>query len=196
MRLGHEGFYRLLNSNKDCVALNFRDADDLGKLKTLISKADIIIEASRPRALQQLGIAAEEFVAKNPGQIWARITAYGQDENRIGFGDDIGISAGLATLMERAHREPCFVGDAIADPVTGLHLVFALRALLAQGGGVVLDLSMRDVLRFSMGSLPKDLSGTANAWQEMADADNEPLYEMRQPCGDIRPLGADNAKWL
>lgn len=196
MRLGHEGFYNLLNADKDCVALNFRDANDLEKLKALLSKADIVLEASRPRALQQLGIVAEDFVAQNPGQIWARITAYGQSENRIGFGDDIGISAGLATVMENAHDEPCFVADAIADPVTGLHLAFALRALLAQGGGAVLDLSMRKVLRFAMGELPDNLGGIAREWQAIADRDSEPLYELRQPLGETRSLSVDNAKWL
>ena len=196
MRLGHAGFYKLLNAGKDCVALNFRDPGDLTKLKALLSRADIVIEASRPRALQQLGIVAAEFVAKKPGQIWARITAYGQTENRIGFGDDIGISAGLATLMNQAHDEPCFVGDAIADPVTGLHLAFALRALLAQGGGAVLDLSMCDVLRYAMGDLPNDLTGTVRDWQSVADQDNASRYEMRQVNDDIRSVGADNAKWL
>ena len=196
MRLGHDGFYKLLNAGKNCVALNFRDMDDLDKLKALLAKVDIVIEASRPRALQQLGIIAEDFVAQKPGQIWARITAYGQTENRIGFGDDIGISAGLATLMKQAHDEPCFVGDAIADPVTGLHLAFALRVLLAQGGGAVLDLSMREVLRYAIGDLPNDLTATMRDWQSIADQDNAPLYEMRQVNDNIRSVGADNAKWL
>ena len=196
MRLGHAGFYQLLNANKDCVALNFREADDLNKLKSLLSKADIVIEASRPRALQQLGIVAEEFVAQKPGQIWARITAYGQNENRIGFGDDIGVSAGLSTLMEKAHNEPCFVGDAIADPVTGVHLAFALKALSMQGRGVVLDLCMRDVVRYAMGEITSDLPELAQEWNAIADENTDQLYEMREPNGTTRQLGEDNSKWL
>ena len=46
--------------------------------------------------------------------------------------------------MEQAHGEACFVGDAIADPVNGVHLAFLIGALLKQGGGVVADLSMVD----------------------------------------------------
>ncbi len=196
MRSGHQGFYDLLNAGKDCVALNFCDADDLKHLKALLHKADIVIEASRPRALRQLGIVAEEFVSLKPGKVWARLTAYGQAENRIGFGDDVGISAGLATVMERAHVEPCFVGDAIADPVNGLHLALALQASVNQGGGVVIDLSMRDVLRYAMGDMPSDMKAIAKEWQGIADKDATALFPMRLPEGKVKTLGADNAVWL
>jgi len=196
MRLGHQGFYDLLNAGKDCIALSFRDAEDLGRLKNLLHRADIVIEASRPRALRQLGIVAEEFVSRKPGKVWARLTAYGQFENRIGFGDDIGISAGLATIMERAHNGPCFVGDAIADSVNGLHLALALQTALNQGGGVVMDLSMRDVLRYAMGDVPQDAAKTAKDWQAIADKDAAPLYSLREPHGLVKDLGADNAVWL
>jgi len=134
--------------------------------------------ASRPRALRQLGIIAEDFVSQKPGKIWARLTAYGQSENRIGFGDDIGISAGLASIMEQAHDEPCFVGDA------------------NQGGGAVIDLAMRDVLRYAMGDLSDDVVETAKTWQAIANEDNGPLYPMRKPRGVVKELGADNAVWL
>ncbi|NNC39034.1 MAG: CoA transferase [Hyphomonadaceae bacterium] len=195
-RSGHEGFYSLLNAGKDCVALDFKNAGDLGQLKGLLSEANIVIEASRPRALQQLGIVAEEFVAAKPGMIWARITAYGRSENRIGFGDDIGVSAGLTSLMADAYDEPCFVGDAIADPVSGLHLALAIQALRLQGGGAVLDISMRDVLRYAMGDLPADPAKTAREWQTIANQDNQPLYSLRSPVGAVKASGADNGKWL
>jgi len=196
MRLGHKGFCDLLNAGKDCASLNFRDADDLKRLKELLHKADIVIEASRPRALRQLGIVAEGYVRQKPGKIWARLTAYGQSENRIGFGDDIGISAGFATIMAQAHDEPCFVGDAIADPVNGLHLALALQAGLNQGGGLVIDLSMRDVLRYAMGDVPQDITQIAKDWQAMADKDEEELYPLRKSQGAVKALGADNAVWL
>lgn len=195
MRHGHEGFYALINAGKDCVALDFRHTDDLKNLKRFLSKADIVIEASRPRALRQLGIAAEDFVSAKPGMIWARLTAYGQAENRIGFGDDIGISAGLATIMGRAHSEPCFVGDAIADPVNGLHLALALRSFANRGGGVIIDMAMRDCLRFAMGDVPEDLPGIARDWQALADEDGSGMYPMRMARGEVKSLGADNEAW-
>ena len=196
MRAGHKGFYDLLNAGKDCVALNFREPSDLEKLKALLDKADVVIEASRPRALRQLGIAAEDYVVQKPGKIWARLTAYGQAENRIGFGDDIAISAGLASVMRMAHDEPCFVGDAIADPTNGLHLALAIQASLTQGGGTVIDFSMRDVLRHAMGDVPLNCGDVAKVWQNLADEDETSFYKLRKPKGEVKLLGADNAVWL
>jgi len=191
-RNGQEEFYALLNANKDCVALNFRDAQDLKNLKSLLHKADVVIEASRPRAVPQLGIIAEEFMENKPGKIWARLTAYGQSENRIGFGDDIGVSTGLASVMEQANDEPCFVGDAIADPVNGLHLALIIKSYLTKGQGALIDLSMCDCLRFAMGNIPNDLPAIVKDWQAMAVADNADLYSMRDARGLVKPLGADN----
>ncbi len=199
MRNGHKGFYDLLNAGKDCAAFDFKNADDLACLKQLLHKADIVIEASRPRALRQLGVFAKDFLTARPGKIWARLTAYGQGQNRIGFGDDIGISAGLATIMARAHGQPCFVGDAIADPVNGVHLALAIWAMRLQGGGALIDLSMVDVLRYAMGGIlevdmPDDLPSTAKAWQALADQDGQPLYDLRSFEGRIASLGEHTAK--
>jgi len=191
MRFGHKGFYTLINGGKSCAAFNFKDGAELEKLKTLIDKADIVIEASRPRALPQIGICAEDFTARKPGKIWLRLTAYDRQENRIGFGDDIGISSGLATIMEHAHGQPCFVGDAIADSVSGLHMALAIKAEMKKGGGAILDFSMCDVVRYAMGDIPESLQEIAQDWSALADRDSEPYYEMRRETGIAKPLGAD-----
>lgn len=196
MRGGHAGFYQLLNAGKDCVALDFKSPEGLGHLNSLLSQADVVIEASRPRAFEQLGIVAQDFVSQKPGQIWARLTAYGRDQNRIGFGDDIGISAGLATIMEQAHSEPCFVGDAIADPVNGVHLALIIGALLQQGGGAVVDLSMCDVLRYAMGDIPLGMKDVVAEWESIAKSDTQPHYPLRDPRGDTKALGADTVSVL
>lgn len=196
MRFGHKGFYDVLNAGKACVALDFRDPTDLAQLKALLSKADIVIEASRPRALEQLGIVAEDYVAENSGKVWARLTAYGRGQNRIGFGDDIGIAAGLASVMDAAHGEPCFVGDAIADPVNGLHLALAIYAHYKAGGGVVLDFSMQEVLRFAMGDITDNLDKTARDWTKIAALNAKALYPMRHLIGETHEVGAHNGKWL
>jgi len=190
MRLGHAGFYKLLNGGKKCVALNFNNPDDLAALKRLLERADMVIEASRPRAFRQLGINAEDYVARKPGKVWARLTAYGQDENRIGFGDDIAIAAGASAIMDKAHGEPSFVGDALADPVNGLHLALALWAEFEQGGGVVIDMSMRDVLRYAFGELG-DVKALAREWTDIAERYSGPLYPLRRTSRRVHEIGED-----
>ncbi len=192
MRLGHAGFFDLLNAGKDCVALDFKKTDDLGRLRNLLSRADIVIEASRPRALKQLGLDAQAFVSRKPGMIWARLTAYGQKTNRIGFGDDIGVSAGLSEVMRLTYGKACFVGDAIADSVNGIHLALAILAFYRQGGGVIIDISMRDVLRYAMGDIEvSELRNTAHSWREILTGADKSFYPMRESLGQAKPLGAD-----
>lgn len=196
MRYGHKGFYELINAGKDCVALDFNNADDLNKLKTLLDKADGVIEASRPRALKQLNIVAEEFVARKPGKVWARLTAYGRDNNRIGFGDDIGVSAGLSTVLFQTDNRLGFVGDAIADPINGLHLALAMQSSFNQGDGAVIDMSMHHVLRYAMGDISGNLNRQVEQCVSVTDNKDLPLYPLRNPAGKVKSVGEDNKRWL
>jgi crotonobetainyl-CoA:carnitine CoA-transferase CaiB-like acyl-CoA transferase len=142
-RTGTPAFFDLLHAGHLSVALDFASPDDIAALRHLLAQADVILEASRPRALQQLGIDAAEYVAG--GAVWASITAYGrtgQDAQRIGFGDDVAAAAGL---VARCGLVPYPVGDAIADPLAGAYAAAAVAAGLLSSRGQLLDVSMFDV---------------------------------------------------
>ena len=143
-RLGPAAFYeRLHPSWHESLVLDFTDSDDLARLRDLTLSADVVIEASRPRALRHLGIRAEDSIAR--GTVWCGITAHGRDEPnamRVGFGDDVAAGAGL---VARAHGRPIPVGDALADPLTGVVAAAAVVDALAAQPGALLDVSMHDV---------------------------------------------------
>jgi hypothetical protein len=123
MRDGDQAFYALLNQGKASVMLDFKDAADRQALIALIGSSDIVIEAARPRGLAQLGIDAPAIVANAPGLVWITITAHGaqgETADWVGFGDDCGVAAGLSAALRSASARPGFVGDAIADPLTGI----------------------------------------------------------------------------
>lgn len=145
---GAKTFYQQLNHNKELKILDFHSAKDLGQLNMLIKQADIIIEGSRPRALQQLGIQAEKIITTQPGKIWVSITAYGRsipEANWIGYGDDVAIGAGLCNWN---NGKPQFMGDAIADPLTGLHAALAAYHSWKNKSSVLLDINLHDVSRY------------------------------------------------
>lgn len=196
-RDGNAEFFHLLNAGKRCAAFDFSSLDDRVALKKLIAAADIVIEASRPRALRQLGIEAEALLAEKPGKIWLRLLAYGDDETRIGFGDDIGVSAGLPSVMEKSWGQACMVGDAIADPLSGLYAALAIVAKWQQSGGCLLELSMRDVVRHAMQiDGANDLVSIARSWQAIANEDGSDLYPMRPAEGKAAALGEHTAEIL
>ncbi|WP_405885232.1 CoA transferase [Streptomyces sp. NBC_01136] len=135
-RLGSPAFYHWLHEGHESRVLDFAS----GRLAEAVAAADVVIEASRPRALRRLGVHAEEFLAARPGRVWLSITGYGRDEDRIAFGDDAAVAGGLTGLGRGG--DPVFLGDALADPVAGIFAAHAVARSLAAGGGELLCVSM------------------------------------------------------
>jgi hypothetical protein len=183
-RRGPAAFFDLLNGRKRSVALDFRQREGIEALQTLIRRADIVIEASRPRALEQLGIhAAEEVQAVGP-QVWVSITGYGRTKGptRVAFGDDAAVGGGLVVWHEGA---PMFCADAVADPITGLAAANACLDALAAGGRWLLDVSMAGVCASMAGpTLPMPI-----------DLPFEPPWA-RAVTRRAPPLGADTEEVL
>lgn len=142
-RRGCPAFFAILNNGKEMMRLDFQKPADIARLRDLLIRADIVIEASRPRALEQFGLSVDRIAADNPGMIWASITGHGRDAHnamRVGFGDDAAAAAGLVVWRD---DEPCFIGDAIADPIAGLMTAAAILSARRQGGGWLIDVSLR-----------------------------------------------------
>lgn len=159
-RLGPPAFYDLLNAGKQSIALDFRSRDDIAVLDKLLERADIVVEASRPRALRQLGIEAEHYVRRVPGLTWLAISGYGRDEpfaHRVAFGDDAAV-AGALVAHDPARNETVFCSDAIADPLTGIHAALAAYGSWRVGGGRLLDIAMANVAAHVRGfaAMPDD----------------------------------------
>jgi hypothetical protein len=187
-RHGDGGFFDLLNSGKRSVAIDFADPDQHRRLLALVDSADIVIEGSRPRALRRLGILREDFVAR--GGIWTAITAH-DDPDRVGFGDDAAVAAGVAAHMARVWGAPMFAGDAIADPLTGLHAALATWQMWRQRRSGLVRLSLAGTVAFACG---EDAAAAEEVyrWQAMADEDRAPLYPLRMAPRAARAAGADN----
>ncbi|BBG02738.1 MULTISPECIES: CoA transferase [Pseudonocardia] len=150
-RHGTPGFHDLLHAGDRSVVLDPGDPDQRAALHRLVRRADIVVEASRPRALRGFGIDAGAEVAR--GATWISITAAGRDSDRVGFGDDVAASAGL---VARDHEGlPVFAGDAIADPLTGL----TAAALALCEPGVLHDVSMTGVVAATLDGSPGGPSG-------------------------------------
>jgi crotonobetainyl-CoA:carnitine CoA-transferase CaiB-like acyl-CoA transferase len=195
-RGGDRRVFDLMNAGKASVALDFADASDLERLRTLVTAADIVIESSRPRALAQLGVSAQETA--RAGATWISITAHGRGGEAvdfIGFGDDAAVAGGLSAAMRAAWGEPLFAGDAIADPLTGVTAALAGWAGWLRGGGWLVSLPLAEVVAHACGLGAVD-AAEARAWQAMAEADGQPHYPMREAGGAARELGADTAAVL
>ena len=148
-REGSPAFFTRMNSRKDLVSLDFKTEHGRETLEALIGRADVVIEAARPRAMAQLGIDPDDIARHGPNLVWISLTAYGRTgpwANAVGFGDDCAAAAGLIVRDEAG--APMFVGDALADPIAGLMATAAGLAVLAAGGGALVDVSLRETASF------------------------------------------------
>lgn len=143
-RRGNAAFYDLLHAGARSVAFDPLTSAGREAMAALVDAADIVIESSRPRALARFGLDAAAAVAA--GTTWVSITAHGRAVDRVGFGDDIAAGAGLVARDADGH--PLFVGDAIADPLTGL--TAAQLVASAPPGGALFDVAMSGVVAATM----------------------------------------------
>ena len=199
-RFGPSRFFDLMNGGKESVALDLFVAYGRAQLRSLLANADIVIEASRPRALQQLGINAEEIVDECAGLTWISITGHGREgdaANWIAFGDDAGVSAGVSEFLFEPDGAPIFCADAVADPLTGLHAALAAWAHRQDDSGGLIALSLRDVTANCIALDPpasRDAAAERKAeWQSTLSARGMMAAPptARKPQTSARPLGAD-----
>jgi hypothetical protein len=202
-RVGPAAFFDLLNAGKESVALDFTTKRGRAQLHALLRRADIVIESSRPRALAQLGIDAAALVAEVRGLSWVSITGYGREEpgaHWVAFGDDAAAAGGL--VIELEGQVPFFCGDAIADPLSGLHAALAVLEAQASGGGRLLDVSMCAVAAHARGlSVPDSevrVVERDGGWEVEVDGRRQRVLppRARRVRGRARPLGADTAAVL
>ena len=121
--------HRRLNGGKRCVSITLSDP----ALFDRIAKADVLITSARSHALARLFLIPEALFERNPALIWVAITAHGftgPNAMRVGFGDDCAAAGGLVNWEAGA---PHFLGDALADPLTGLRAAHRVLKHVAAG---------------------------------------------------------------
>lgn len=133
---------RRLNGAKQRVTTEFGGPD----LRALLANADVVITSARKRAFEQIALTPEMLFAINPALVWVAISGYGwmgTQADRVAFGDDAAAAGGLVRWTKGG--APRFIGDALADPLTGLAASAAALEALAKGGGFMIDAAMAGV---------------------------------------------------
>ena len=133
----------LHDPDQSSMIVDFSHSADIDGLRRVLEAADVVIEGSRPRALEQLGLGPDQ-VAPRPGGVWLSVTGYGRrapNDGWVAFGDDGAAAGGLVAWSHDG--APSFVGDAIADPLTGLFGALGVVESLIRGGGHLVDVSLQ-----------------------------------------------------
>ena len=125
--------FHIMNRNKESFAADLKNQSDLAEVKSLVAKADVIIQNFRPGVIERLGLGYEDVKKINPRIVYGSASGYGTTGPWIERpGQDLLAQSmsGLPWLNGQEGHPPIPVGLAIADIFTSTHLAHGVTALL------------------------------------------------------------------
>lgn len=141
-----------LTRYKASIALNLKAPKAIALLKSLLKRADVLIDPFRPGVLESLGLDPKVLIVSNPRLIIARLTGFRRDGPYAYMaGHDMNYLAvsGILSQLGRKDAPPYAPSNILADFAGGgLMCAFGiLAALLSRaqtGRGQVVEASMED----------------------------------------------------
>lgn len=121
------------NRNKRSIALNLKDPEGVKIAKSIIAKADILVENFRPGVMDRLGLGYEEIKKTNPKLVYCSSSGYGSSGPYLHrAGQDLlaqSIGGGSA-LNGKKGDMPVVTAVGQADLLTSLFINQAIMAAL------------------------------------------------------------------
>ncbi|MFH1742909.1 MAG: CoA transferase [bacterium] len=143
---GESLYVMVFNRNKRGMTLDFRNSEAQELLRSLVVKADVLIENFRPGTMEKMGCGWDELKAINPRLVMIRISGFGQDgpyAQRPCFDVIAQAMSGLMEMTGEPDGPPVMAGSFIVDFVTALYAtIAALGAIHARektGRGQLID---------------------------------------------------------
>jgi crotonobetainyl-CoA:carnitine CoA-transferase CaiB-like acyl-CoA transferase len=128
------GIYANNNRGKRSLVVDLKTPQGLEIIKTLVERADVLIQNFRPGAMERLGLGYEAMSALNPDLIYTSISGYGPDgpncHHRV-YDNIIQAASGLASVQaDPATGTPALYRTLICDKTTAYTAAQAITAAL------------------------------------------------------------------
>ncbi|HZM37592.1 MAG TPA: CoA transferase [Acidimicrobiales bacterium] len=156
-RDGTSAYWKVVGRNKRCATLDLKSNEGRETLLALVEDAHVLVENFRPGVLERLGLGPDVLLARNPGLVVCRVTAFGQDgpyAHRPGFATLAEAMSGFAAINGEPDGGPLLPPIALTDEVTALAAAFSIMVALHSGVGQVVDVTLLESLLQCMGPLP------------------------------------------
>ncbi|TDR90070.1 CaiB/BaiF CoA transferase family protein [Enterovirga rhinocerotis] len=144
-------FFRNVNRGKKSVVVDLKNPEERERLLRLVDTADVFIEAFRPGVAERLGVDYATLSARNPGLVYASLSAFGQSgpyRNRPAHDMATEALAGVIGITLGEDDKPAIPGLPVADILTALQglsgILMALLRRTQTGRGDYIDLSMHE----------------------------------------------------
>ncbi len=150
---GDSTIFHAINRSKESLALDLKNPDDIGALRKLLGRADVMLQNFRPGVIERLGLDYQSVKALNPGIVYASITGYGEAGPWVQRpGQDLLAQArsGVMWLNGDHDQGPVPFGLAIADMLAGAAVAQGILASLVKKGrtgtGAYVETSLLEAL--------------------------------------------------
>jgi CoA:oxalate CoA-transferase len=130
---GESSVFHTINRNKESFAIDFKQPEELQKLKKLLAKADVVMHNFRPGVMERIGLSYEEVKNINPNVIYGSISGFGEHPDLKDFpGQDLLLQSLTALTWLSGNQEdgPVPMGLSIVDMLAGAHLAQGILAAL------------------------------------------------------------------
>jgi itaconate CoA-transferase len=145
------------NRSKESLALDLKDARAVEAVRTILAKADILVQNLAPGAVERLGLDPAALRETNPRLVTCSISGYGSggpDERRKAYDLLIQAEAGFLSVTG-TRNEMAKAGISIADIAAGVTAYHSILAALLHrertGRGDHVDVSMLEAMAEWMG---------------------------------------------
>ncbi len=142
-------YYLSIHRNKRSLAVNFRDPEGLGLIRTLADQSDILVENFKPGVMGDMKMDYAALAERNPRLIFASITGFGTSGPYGGWPGVDQIAQGMSGLMSLTGQKatgPTRVGIPIGDVVAGMWTALGIQAAVIQrmatGRGQLVETSL------------------------------------------------------
>jgi len=203
--INHAPFFLSINPEVLSLELDLKSADDVDRLRELISQSDIVINNLRPGAMERMGLSYEQLKMVKQDIISVSIKMWGNDGPlgyQTGYAPCFAALAGVASLVGYPGGPPLGTSMRYGDSTVGAAAAFAATAALLHrdltGEGQFVDVSAVETLSSMIGDclLAQELTGTHLLRDGNRHADMAP--HNCYPCsgGDwISIAVADETQW-
>lgn len=142
-------YFLSCNRNKESIALDLKNTDDLAVLTSMLVEADVVLENFRPGTMERLGLGPARLREINPRLIGLSISGFGHDGPegaRAGYDQIAQGEAGIMSLTGSGPNDPQRVGVPIGDLLAGIYGVVGVLAALVERADTNLGATVRTSL--------------------------------------------------
>ena len=143
----------MLNANKRGITLNLKSDKGKALLRTMVTKADALVENYAPGVMDRLGVGFSVLHDLNPKLVYASATGFGlsgPDRDNLAMDFTVQAASGVMSTTGYADGPPLRTGAPYVDILGGAHLYGALLTGLLErertGVGRLVEVAMVEAM--------------------------------------------------